>query len=86
MERTDTVEVPPLTREDLAQIRCSNPACEGQGECALEVSPACHPGSPVFAAYFAVRGVMEMKCALCHRPLRAVLVGTAEFHRPGVVC
>ena len=72
-EESGSMSVPALTRADLIDSRCSNPACNHQG-CGLYLVAACHPHSAVDAHYDKTTGVLTMRCHRCKEFVAALAI------------
>lgn len=64
-----------MSREELDEIRCTNPDCPcgGEGTGPIAVSPQCHKDG-LEARYDSMAGVLTLSCRTCSRDVVHVIV------------
>lgn len=64
----------PLYVEQLAHMRCGDPACTQAHTEPLVLNPRCHPGKPLRGRVAWSRSVLLLDCSICGRPVCKVAV------------
>jgi hypothetical protein len=67
---------PPLTRQQLDAAGCGTPNC-GHDHSVIYLVSGCHPASGVEVRFNKPRGLLEVRCKRCEKPVADVKVAQA---------